>query len=125
MRSVLLLSSVFRFVSVTLTLACLAGACSAKPDTALCGRYYRQILHLQQEGLSGVLAGLKTSQGKSAVIDHCMQMERADVECVLQAGSLSAAESCEYGAAAEPVDTSPMSGDLDLPSPPVDLPDEP
>ncbi len=125
MQSVLQLSSVFRFTLMSLVLLLAAGACSSKPDTALCGRYYRQILHLQAEGLSGVLAGLKTSQGKSAVIDHCLQLERAEVECVLQANSLSAAESCEYGAPAGPADAAPLSGDLDLPAPPDDLPAEP
>ncbi|MCR9142394.1 MAG: hypothetical protein NXI24_09095 [bacterium] len=71
-------------------------ACNSKPNTALCGRYYRHMLAVQErDGQPGALAGLKTEGAKRAVLNHCMELDRAQVECVLDAGDTHTATSCE------------------------------
>ncbi|MEQ9363652.1 MAG: hypothetical protein RIF32_05385 [Leptospirales bacterium] len=79
-------------------LAALTVGCNSKPNTALCGRYYRHTLTIQErDGQPGALAGLKTEGAKRAVLNHCLQLDRAQVECVLDAGSTTGATACERG----------------------------
>jgi hypothetical protein len=71
-------------------------ACNQKPDTALCGRYYRHLLELQdRDGHPGVAAGLKTADAKPGIIEHCMQLDRETAECSVQSQSLSDSAACE------------------------------
>lgn len=89
-------------VSGKLVVACLiltgAVGCGGKPDLALCGGYYRHVLQLHQGEHRAVLAALKTSQGKDAVIDYCMALEKFRVQCVLDASDPGSAIQCETGA---------------------------
>lgn len=74
----------------------LPAACSSKPDTALCGRYYRHMLTIQEHyGQPGALAGLKTQGAKHAVLDHCMQLNTTQVQCVLESEGTADATLCE------------------------------
>ncbi len=88
---------------VALGLLALAG-CNRKPDLALCGNYYRHLLQLQQAGHQGVLAAMKTTQGKDAVVDYCMSLQKKRVECVLESGDVGAAVTCESGAESSFID---------------------
>lgn len=74
-----------------------AVACSGKPDIALCGQYYRHLLQLQQGSHRGILAAMKTSQGKEAILNYCLALEKSRVECVLNVGDLGGANHCETG----------------------------
>jgi len=78
--------------------------CSGKPDIALCGQYYRHLLQLQQNSHHGILAAMKTSQGKDAIINYCLSLEKSRVECSLSTGDLSAANHCETGAQGTMID---------------------
>lgn len=75
-------------------------ACNSKPDTALCGRYYRHTLTVQErDGQPGALAGLKTEGAKRAMLNHCTsELNRAQVDCVLNSTSTFEATACERSA---------------------------
>lgn len=96
-------TSLFRMKIVSLIAGGLllgTAACSGKPDLALCGQYYRHLLQLQQSSHAGILAAMKTSQGKDAIIDYCLALEKRRVECVLGTAELGSANQCETGAEA-------------------------
>lgn len=75
--------------------AALAVACSRKPDAALCNRYYRSLL-TQTDGLPAAISvGLKAPEARNAIVRYCMQRERAEIECVAEAGGAEEAAACE------------------------------
>jgi hypothetical protein len=89
--------SVAKLTTLALILFCatLAAACSRKPDAALCNRYYRSLLS-QTDGLPAAISvGLKTPEARNAIVRYCMQRERAEIECVTEAGGSEEASACE------------------------------
>jgi len=70
-------------------------SCSSKPDAAECGKYYRHLVTLQQAGHKGILAALKSSEGKNSVIRYCMSLRKKQVTCAEKADNLNDAAACE------------------------------
>lgn len=85
------LFSLFMILSI---LSAMTG-CDGKPDSALCGQYYRHLLDVQRQGPRALLLASQTSQGKTAIVNACMEMTAYQVECALQAGSLEQMAACE------------------------------
>ena len=77
-----------------LLLAC-GTSCSRKPDPALCGEYYARLAQLSAAAHPALVAAARTSQGKQAVIEHCMQLARSQTRCTIAAGTLQEAVECE------------------------------
>lgn len=102
MKSDLVSSTVLQIIRASILAGCIAApfvACNSKPNPALCGRYYRHLLTLEERGgHPGTLAGLKTGEAKRAVLDHCMQLNKSHVECSLQADGVGSAIQCELDA---------------------------
>ncbi|MBI3395027.1 MAG: hypothetical protein HY042_04260 [Spirochaetia bacterium] len=69
--------------------------CNRKPDAALCGSYYTHLIQLHQGGHKGVLAALKTTEGKRAVVTYCMTLTKSQVDCASKSPSVEGAASCE------------------------------
>lgn len=72
-------------------------ACSRKPDSAQCAAYYGHLVSLQQSGNKGILAALKTAEGKKATLRYCSELSKSQVDCASKAASLEDASSCESG----------------------------
>ena len=69
--------------------------CSSKPDAAMCGRYYSHLSKQQADGHPAILAAVKTAGGREAIITHCMQLTKKQVDCSIKSESISAAKACE------------------------------
>ena len=70
-------------------------SCKRKPDPELCGKYYRRLARLHVNGPGAALAALRTGEGKTAAMNYCLTLRRAQVECVLKAKTLAEAVRCE------------------------------
>ncbi|MCB1173281.1 MAG: hypothetical protein KDK39_06945 [Leptospiraceae bacterium] len=77
------------------TLALLAAQCDQKPGTAMCGRYYRNVVRLSRTGSQAIANVVAAPAAKQTVMDYCLDQPRFQIECGIDAASLSALQACE------------------------------
>lgn len=89
--------SLLRLLAVAALCAALlsAGSCSLKPDSALCGEYYANVVQLGAGTHPALAAAARSSGGKQAIIEHCLALSRSQAQCAAGAASLQDAAGCE------------------------------